>query len=119
MISSKPLSSARSRKSARLTGAALAPLPAVWVCIGLTVLIFGLWPQWTSLAWGALLAFLAIGELGPILGLPEWVQDLSPFSYLPSLPGGAFSALPLVGLAAVAFLLVGGGGTAFRRRDVG
>ncbi len=103
----------------RLMGAALAPLPAVWVCVGLTVLVFGLVPRWTSGAWILLILFLVVGEFGSVLGLPSWVSELSPFAHLPSLPGGAVSLAPLIAVVAVAVALVASGSVSFRRRDVG
>lgn len=104
---------------ARLSTAALAPLPAVWVCVGLTMLVFGLAPRLTSLAWAALVTFLVIGEFGALFGLPTWLQDLSPFAHLPALPGGVIAAAPLLALAAGALLLMASGSVGFRRRDVG
>lgn len=103
----------------KLTEAALAPLPAVWVCVGLTVLVFGLVPRWTSVAWAILVTFLVIGEFGELLGLPGWLQDLSPFAHLPALPGGVVTAAPLLALAAIAVFLIASGSVSFRRRDVG
>lgn len=102
-----------------LIGAALAPLPAVWVCVGLTTLIFGLVPRWTSGAWILLVLFLVVGEFGSLLGLPAWLQEVSPFAHLPSLPGGSVTALPLIALAAAATVAVSTGSGGFRRRDVG
>ncbi len=104
---------------AKLTEAALAPLPAVWVCVGLTVLVFGLAPRLTSVAWAALVAFLVIGEFGELLGLPAWLQDLSPFAHLPALPGGVLTLAPLLALTAGAIFLLASGSISFRRRDVG
>lgn len=103
----------------RLSTAALAPLPAVWVCVGLTMLVFGLAPRFTSAAWAALVTFLVIGEFGAVLGLPDWLRDLSPFAHLPALPGGVLTAAPLLALAAVAVFLIASGSVGFRRRDVG
>jgi ABC-2 type transport system permease protein len=99
--------------------AALGPLPAVWVCVGLTVLIYGLVPQWTSTAWLLLVLFLVVGEFGSLLGLPDWIREISPFAHLPSLPGGVLTAAPLVVLAVCAVALLGSGSVGFRRRDVG
>ena len=103
----------------QLSTAALAPLPAVWVCVGLTLLVYGLAPQFTSLAWAALVLFLVVGEFGSLLGLPTWLQDLSPFAHLPALPGGVITAAPLLALAVGAILLMASGSVSFRRRDVG
>ena len=99
-------------------GAALATWPAVLVCVGLTMALFGILPRTSLLAWGLLAAFLLVGELGAILGLPGWVTKLSPFDHLGHLPGGAADAAGLVGLLVVAALALSVGATGFRRRDV-
>ena len=102
-----------------LLGAAIVTLPAVWVCIGVAVLLFGLAPRWTSAAWAVLLAFFGVGEFGPLLELPGWLVDLSPFSHLPGLPGGDLRVLPLVVLTATAAGLVAIGLGGLSRRDIG
>ncbi len=103
----------------RVVAAAATQIPAVWCFTGIAVAVFGLVPKWTSLAWGALLACLLLGQFGAILQLPEWVLRLSPFTHLPQLPGGEVSVTPLALLTAgtLALLVVGLG--AFRRRDFG
>ena len=103
---------------ATLVPAAMAPLPAVWICVGVTLLVFGVAPRFTSIAWGALVFFLVVGELGSLLGLPTWVSDLSPFTHLPRLPGGAVSLVGLATLAAIALALLSSGSAGFRRRDL-
>jgi len=101
-----------------LIGAALAQLPAALVLVGITVAAFGFLPRFTALGWAALVAFLFIGELGPLLRLSQWVMDLSPFAHLPKLPGGVVSATPLVWLSVVAIGFAAAGLVAFRRRDM-
>ena len=100
-----------------LVGASLATLPAVWVCVGLAIAIFGVAPRWTGYAWAALIAFLTIGEFGELLDLPSAVMWLSPFRHLPKLPGGSLDWTPLVVLTIIGAGLVMGGVAAFRRRD--
>jgi ABC-2 type transport system permease protein len=100
-------------------GAALVQVPAAWVLTGITVLVFGLAPGLVMAGWGALVVFLMLGQLGPIFELPQWAMDISPFTHTPKLPGGDFSALPLVSLTLVAAVLIAGGLAAFRRRDIG
>jgi ABC-2 type transport system permease protein len=99
-------------------GAAAVYLPAIWLVTGLVIVLFGLLPRWTSLAWGLLVAFLLLGEFGRLLDLPDWVMQLSPFAHIPQLPGAAMSWTPIVMLALLAALLVVAGGAAFRRRDL-
>lgn len=103
----------------RVLVAALVQLPAVWVLTGITVLVFGLAPGLMMAGWAALVLFLLLGQLGPIFELPRWAMDVSPFTHTPKLPGGEFTATPLVWLTLVAAVLIAAGLTGFRRRDVG
>ena len=103
----------------RLFLAALAQVPAVLVMIGIAVAVVGLLPRLVAVAWSLLVAFLLIGELGPLFELDQRVLDLSPFAHTPHLPGGAFTATPLVWLTLVGLALMALGIEAFRRRDVG
>lgn len=103
----------------RVLGAALAQLPAVWVVAAITVALFGLVPQATAAAWGVLGAFVLIGQLGPVLKFPQWVVDLAPFTHVPKLPGGAFSATPLLWLTFVGLAFGAAGLAGLRRRDLG
>ena len=103
----------------RLLGAALAYVPAVWLLVGLTIALFGLLPRWVTVAWAALVACFVIGFLGDILGLPDWVADLSPFQRVPQLPADNLRIAPLVVLLALAAALTTTGLTAFRHRDIG
>lgn len=103
---------------ASIVGASLSTLPAVWVCVGLAIALFGLAPKYTGYAWAALIAFLTIGEFGELLELPTAIMWLSPFWHLPRLPGGTVEWLPLVVLTGIAGALVALGVSAFRRRDL-
>lgn len=103
----------------RLLGAALAQLPAAWVIGAIAIALFGLAPHQTAASWGALVACLLLAEIGPIIGLSDWVLDISPFAHVPKLPGGDASAAPLIWLAVVAAAIAAAGLAGFRRRDVG
>ncbi|GAA2582497.1 ABC transporter permease [Actinomadura fulvescens] len=102
----------------RLIGAALVQIPAAWVIVGIVIAAFGLVPRFVVAGWAALVAFLLIGELGPLFELPEWLMDVSPFAHSPRLPGGELSATPIAGLLAVAAALIAVGVYGFRRRDI-
>jgi len=103
----------------RLTGAAIAYVPALWVVAAVAFALFGLAPRATSLAWGALGLFIVIGFFGQLLELPEWLIDLSPFQHVPSMPAEGFSAGPVLALTGVAAALIVAGMVGFRHRDAG
>jgi ABC-2 type transport system permease protein len=103
---------------ARLTGASLVQLPAVWVLGALAVALFGLAPTATGVAWGALGACVLLWLLGPLLGLPGWLMDISPFTHVPAVPAASLALGPLLGLLAVAAALAAAGLAGLRRRDV-
>jgi ABC-2 type transport system permease protein len=98
-------------------GAELAYLPAVWVLVGLAVLLYGFVPKAAAVAWAAYALMLLAGLLGDLLNLPGWVVQVSPFTHVPDLPAGDFHLLPLVVLTVVAVALTVAGLAGFRRRD--
>lgn len=102
----------------RLAGVALAYTPAVWVLVGLCVLVFGVAPRAMAVVWGALTFCAFVGILGQVLNLPSWVGDLSPFQHVPHVPAVSLDPVPLVVLTAVAAVLTAVGMAAFRRRDL-
>ncbi len=101
-----------------LLPASLAPIPAVWVCVGLALVVYGALPTVVVVAWGLLTAFLVLGEFGPLFALPQSVIDLSPFVHGTVLPGGDVPGTPLAALALVAAALCVAAAAAFRRRDL-
>jgi ABC-2 type transport system permease protein len=103
----------------RVLGAALVHLPAVWVLTGITVLVFGLAPGLIMAGWGTLVVFLLLGQLGPVLELPQWAMDISPFTHTPKLPGAELAWTPLVAMTLVTAALIAAGLAGFRRRDIG
>lgn len=103
----------------QLLGAGLNHLPAVLVLAAVAVILFGVVPRVVYLAWAVLGVVIAIGFLGPLLDLPRWALDLSPFLHTPQLPAVAFDAVPLAWMAGIAVVLTVGGLAAFRRRDIG
>lgn len=100
-----------------LTLAALLYLPAVWLVVGIAVALYGSAPRLTSLAWGALVVFLLLGQLGEILQLPQWALNLSPFTHIPT-PPDPVSVFPLIILTVMAALLLVVGLNGFSRRDL-
>jgi ABC-2 type transport system permease protein len=102
----------------RLTAAALVHVPAAWVLTGIVVAAFGLAPRLIAVGWVALVAFVLLGELGPVFKLNQRIMDISPYAHVPRLPSVDLDPVPVVALTAVAAALLALGLVAFRRRDV-
>lgn len=102
----------------RLVGAALAQLPAVWVLASIALAIFGLFPQASMVSWAGPALCILIGLVSAGVSTAGWIRDISPFTHLPSLPGGAVSAGPFVALLAIAFVVALAGLIGLRRRDL-
>jgi ABC-2 type transport system permease protein len=103
----------------RLFMAALVYAPAMWIMVGFAIALDGLVPRWVGVSWAILVACVVVGFLGSVLGLPSWLQDLSPFEQVPQLPAASLTLLPLVVMSAVAAGLTLIGLTGLRRRDIG
>jgi ABC-2 type transport system permease protein len=105
---------------ARMTGAALAQLPAALVLAAVAIAVFGLLPRAAGAAsWTALGLVVLLNLFGPTLQLSHWVLDVSPFTHAPRLPGGPVSAAPLLWLCAAALAATAAGLAGLRRRDIG
>jgi ABC-2 type transport system permease protein len=103
----------------RLAGAALVQAPAAWFLGGIGLALFGWAPRASAVAWAPLVFCVVAGLIGPLLGLPDWVADLSPYNYLPQLPAEHFTAVPVVAVTATALAFFAIGLAGFRRRDLG
>jgi len=101
-----------------IVGGTLAQLPAVWVLAAIAVFLTGLLPRLSLASWGAPAICLLMLLVGPILRLDQWVLDLSPFTHVPHLPGGAVTPTPLIALTVVAAVLGGVGVAGLRRRNI-
>ena len=104
-------------KLAVVVGTAAIQLPAVWLLAAITLGLFGLAPRFTPVAWGVLVAFVAIYLIGSLARFPQWMLDLEPFAHIPRV-GADFTAVPLLWLLAIDAALITLGAMAFRRRDL-
>lgn len=100
-------------------GAALVVVPAMWVITGITMALVGMAPERSVLAWAVLAGCGVLGQLGPILKLPDKVLRISPFANVPKLPGAELATLPLAVLMIIAVTLTAWGIRGFQRRDIG
>jgi ABC-2 type transport system permease protein len=104
----------------RLIEAALAQVPAALTVGAVGAAFVGLLPKYSAaIGWTALAVCGVIGVFGPALNLSQAVLDISPFTHVPKLPGGAFSIVPLVWLSAAAVALAAAGLAGLRHRDIG
>jgi ABC-2 type transport system permease protein len=81
--------------------------------------VFGLRPRLApAVGWVALVICLLVGQVGAALRLSQSLLDVSPFTHIPHVPGGAVPMTPLVVLTGLAAALVLVGLVGFRRRDI-
>lgn len=98
---------------------ALVLVPAMWVFTGVTTALIGLAPRRSALAWAVLVACGVLGQLGPILQLPDKVLRISPFANVPAVPRADVELMPLAILTLIALTLTTAGIQGFRHRDIG
>lgn len=101
-----------------ILGGAMAQLPAVWLVAAIGVAAFGIVPQLSASVWAVLAGFVTLGQVGAVLGWPQWLLDVSPFTHLPRLPGGVVSVTPLLTVTAVAIVIAAVGVGQAHRRDL-
>jgi ABC-2 type transport system permease protein len=94
-------------------------IPPVLVIGGLTAALIGWAPRLAAGGWLILGLSVLLGQLGTLLGLPQAVMDLSPFSRTPALPAAAMNWTPVLVLLLIAGAATALGFAGFRRRDIG
>lgn len=105
--------------TADLALAELTYWPAVMVFVGLALLLFGWLPRLAvALTWGVLGAMWVIIVTGEALHLPDWVNNVLPFSATPYQPLDAFSWTPVLTMSVVALAMAAAGLHRFTHRDI-
>lgn len=109
-----------SRQLGVLVTASLVQLPGILVIGAVVIATVGLVPRFAGPGcWAMLLFAIVAGPLfGPTLRLPQWVQDLSPFTHVPKAPAVPVTALPVLLLLAVVVALAAAGLASLRHRDL-
>ncbi|WP_261165417.1 ABC transporter permease [Microbacterium sp. Marseille-Q6965] len=102
-----------------LIAATLVKLPAIWSVVGLAALLYGFVPRIAApvayIALGALFLLELLVELGY---LDSAVLAISPYTQVPSLPGGPVDVLPTLVILGVTAVFVAGASIGLRRRDL-
>jgi len=103
----------------KLLEAAMIQAPSILVLAGLSIMIFGLAPRWCgTLAWAALIISMLTGPFfGPALDLPQWMQNISPFTHAPSVTEPV-SAAPIIALLLIATVFTVIGLLSYSRRSM-
>ena len=104
----------------RVVASSLVQVPAALAVAGVAWALVGLLPRWSVAAGWSVVAIVGlIGLFGPAVNLPQGVLDISPLTHAPKLPGGVFSATPVLWLIAATLALAAIGLSGLRRRDIG
>ncbi|MBZ2194544.1 ABC transporter permease [Occultella gossypii] len=96
----------------------LAYLPALGVYLGLVAALFAWLPRLTGLAWALLAYSFVVGMFGGLFELPDWALRLSPLDWVPAPFLEDVAVGDVLGLWAVAIVLLALAFVGFRRRDV-
>lgn len=94
-------------------------VPALALFAAVTVIAYAVSPRLTAVGWLPVIFVLVMALLGPLLNLPEWLMELSPFHHVARLaddagPDGWY----VTGTVLVALVVAAGAAAIFRRRDV-
>ncbi|TDD15497.1 ABC transporter permease [Nonomuraea diastatica] len=105
----------------RVTLGTLSCLPGAWLITAVCFLAYALTPRFSvPIAWAVWVWTAVTGQVaGPLYGV--WGgTPFEPFHYLPNVVAGApFNPVPVLATLALTALVLWGGLTALRRRDVG
>jgi len=97
-------------------------VPAIWVKVGVAVLLVGMFPKATSLIWAYFAYTFVALFLGQGFGIfPDWALWLSPYAFvqqLPLSPGESFNWIVPIVLTVIAMALTAIGLWKYGKRDI-
>ncbi|MCS5718066.1 hypothetical protein N1027_07930 [Herbiconiux sp. CPCC 205763] len=98
---------------------AAAQLPAALIYLGLLALLFVLVPKaMIAAGWAFVAVGVVVGNFGGLIGLPEWLRDVSPFTHTPVITGSTTDWSGGVWMAVVAVAAVAASVVLMRRREL-
>ena len=95
-----------------------AQVPAVWVVVGVGVLLAGASARLVPLAWLPVAHSAVVGVFATTLDLPQWLRDTAPMNRVPRVPAEGLADGALAAFAAASALCVVTAGWLMRRRDI-
>lgn len=97
----------------------LLQIPAVIAFASVAVLTFGLLPKLNvAISWIIFALALVVVQFAPLLELPQWVLNISPFSHTPQIIGNPISWTPLIVMSFIGVVFTVLGIYLFRQRDL-
>lgn len=102
----------------RFPGVVLSFLPGVLLLGAVATLLFGYASRLASLAWVPLVFCVVVLMFAEVLQLPDWVQNLSPFTHFALVPAEPMAWPPFLAVLALAALTYAAGVFGFLRRDL-
>jgi len=96
----------------------LVYVPALWIFIGITTLLVGLWPKGTGIVWGYFGYAFFMDLIGSFGLFPEWMTYTTPFGFIPQLPMDDINFITMGIMTAVAVGLTALGVFFYNRRDI-
>jgi len=97
---------------------AMVYVPALWVMVGITVLLVGLWPKATGFIWAYFGLTFFLDMFGRIEFLPVWFTYLTPFGFVPQLPMDEINWLVMAMMVLVAAIFIVVGFVGYGKRDI-
>lgn len=97
---------------------ALAYVPALWVMLGIATLLIGVVPRLTNYIWLYLGYSFFVVYLGGLLQLPAWMNKISVFGSIPTVPLEAMTLSVTLFLLLLTVVLIGLGLNGYRKRDI-
>ncbi|WP_096190174.1 ABC transporter permease [Evansella halocellulosilytica] len=98
--------------------AGLSYAPALWVTVGVALVLIGIIPKAATFSWAVLIFSFLVIYLGGALQMPEWLMSVSPFHHVSRFPIDDLNWTRLLWLTVVAIGLVIIGMYNYRRRDL-
>lgn len=92
--------------------------PAVFTVLGLSAALAGMLPKLQGLAWLLPLYGIFSLYLGPLVNLPQWARNLTPYGWINDVPMRAIQWSNCAWMSALGLGLFALGYAAYRRRDL-
>ncbi|WP_330949379.1 ABC transporter permease [Virgibacillus sp. MG-45] len=93
-------------------------LPAIWVMVGVAIVLLGTTPKQTGFIWLYLTYSFIVVYMGDLFQFPTWMKKASPFGYVPQMPVEDMRVTPVLSLFVIAIIMMIAGFLFYRKRDL-